>query len=118
MNNNNISTFRWPFFAYATAPDEVAISVLYNQEFLIHHELAFESEEDKKGSIQKMDFSHDGNLYVLYSNDNLNKLYRLEIKDKAHGRHKLNQYSSHDVRNSDEIDLSVFAGGEKSKELQ
>ena len=47
VNSNQLSTFRWPFFAYATAQNKIAINALSKKQFLAHHELELNSEEDK-----------------------------------------------------------------------
>lgn len=68
VNSNKLSAFRWPFFAYATDQKTFVLNDLSKGQLMVHHELEL-SDEDLNGNIDKMEFTEDGNLYVLFITD-------------------------------------------------
>ena len=50
VNSNKLSTFRWPFYAYATGQQHIVISPLAKTKYLVHHRLDIK-EGDERGSI-------------------------------------------------------------------
>ena len=50
INSNKLSTFRWPFYAYAMSQNRISISPLAKPEFMVHHRLKLK-DSDSAGSI-------------------------------------------------------------------
>ena len=62
-NSSKLTSFRWPFFAYAESARSIMVSQFSSPDFCLHHKLDLGG--DKKARIIKLDFSNSGNLYIL-----------------------------------------------------
>ena len=78
-NSNQLSSFRWPFYAYAKSDTSIIISNLTDSEFILHHEFV-NKESEKRTRIIDINFSSEGNLYVILSSKTDYLYYRLRVK--------------------------------------
>ena len=81
-NSSKLTTFRWPFFAYTSGAMNVIISPLADLDYVVH--CALPSEENAR--IRRLDFSHDGTLYVLVYTEEQEIVYKIKVKDDFHRR--------------------------------
>lgn len=88
VNNNKLSTFRWPFYAYATDQRSFVVNTFSKTEFMLHHELQL-SEQDQNGNIQHMCFTEGGSLYLLFQSDEHEIYFRFQVKQASHKRASL-----------------------------
>ena len=88
-NSSKLTTFRWPFFAYAFGEMSIVISPLADPEYVVHHDLP--NDPDDVGRIQRIDFSHDGNLYVLVYTGTKEIIYTIRVKEHFHRRDERNR---------------------------
>ena len=82
-NSSKLTTFRWPFFSYAYGSMSIVISPLADPEYIVHQDLPGKNDG---GRIQRMDFSHDGNLFVLVYTEDREIIYKIAVKDHFHRR--------------------------------
>lgn len=82
-NSSKLTSFRWPFFAYAYGQMSVVINPLADPEYVVHQDLP----SDYSGRIMRLDFSPDGVLYILvHTDDNEEVVYKIKVKSDFHKR--------------------------------
>lgn len=84
MNNNSLSTLRWPFFAYLNDPWTIVISPLAKSNYFVYFDIREEIGLEDDHTITELKFTNEGSLVILTDGGEMETYYRLNVKSHFH----------------------------------
>lgn len=92
-NSSKVGSFRWPFYAYADSTLSLMICPIEDSEFILHYTIEL-GEDIKHARIVSIDFSYEGNLFILVSCKKEYIYYRIKLKSDINKKDKSIMYES------------------------